>query len=109
MAECIFCKIVAGKIPAKKVAETDDILAFYDNKPSAQTHILIIPKQHMESFLDIEEKDSEVFSEMLRLAQNMIKENKIERKYKLVINGGEYQFVPHLHLHLLGGELKEKV
>ena len=109
MENCIFCKIVKREIPSEIVSETTNVLAFYDIDPSADTHILIIPKHHISSFLDLKKEDSEILSQMLRLTQDLIKDKKIENKYKIVINGGEYQFVPHLHLHLLGGEMKKKV
>jgi len=109
MTDCIFCKIVAGEIPSKKAAETINVLAFYDIDPSAETHVLVIPKKHIETFLDLKKEHSNILSQMLRLTQQLIKSEKIDRKYKLVINGGEYQFVPHLHWHLLGGEVKKQV
>ncbi len=107
MEDCIFCKIVKGEIPAEKVFENDSILAFYDNDPSAETHILIIPKKHIANFLEIKKEDSEILGQIARVAQQLIHEKKIENKYKLIINGGEHQFVPHLHLHILGGNLKK--
>src|SRR5258708_2943909 len=107
--DCVFCKIVSKEIPSTIAAEMTNVLAFYDNNPSVDIHILIVPKRHIEKFLDIKKEDSNTMSQMLELAQNLIKERKIENKYKLVINGGEYQNVPHLHLHLLGGEMKRKV
>jgi histidine triad (HIT) family protein len=107
--DCIFCKIVKGKVPTNKIIEMKNVLAFYDIDPSADTHILIIPKIHINSFLDIKKEHSEILNQMLKVAQDLVKAKKIESKYKLVINGGKYQFVPHLHLHLLGGEMKKKV
>jgi len=105
--DCVFCKIIKGEIPGKIAAEMENVLAFYDVDPSADTHILIVPKRHIETFLEIKKEDNEILSQMLRLAQDLIKKNKIENKYKLVVNGGEYQFVLHFHLHLLGGNLKK--
>ena len=106
---CLFCKIINKEIPAKLAYEDEDVLAFYDIDPSAETHVLVIPKKHIETFLDLKKEHSNILSQMLRLTQQLIKSEKIDRKYKLVINGGEYQFVPHLHWHLLGGEVKKQV
>jgi len=108
MKDCIFCKIIKGKIPAKKINEMTNVIAFEDANPSADTHILVVPKRHIETFMDINKEDNEVLVQMLRISQDLIKSEKLEKKYKLVINGGEYQFVPHLHWHLLGGEMKKE-
>jgi histidine triad (HIT) family protein len=109
MADCVFCKIVKGEIPSKKAADTINVLAFYDIDPSADNHILIIPKRHIETFLDIKKEHMKIVHQMLRLTQKLIKDKKTENKYKLVVNGGEYQYVSHLHWHLLGGEMKKQV
>lgn len=109
MQDCIFCKIANGEIPAEKVAETDNVLAFFDNKPSADTHILVVPKKHIPNFLAITDEDKEIINEVFSVAREIIKEKKIEGKYRIVFNGGSYQVVPHLHMHILGGELKEKI
>lgn len=107
MKDCIFCKIVKGEIPAKKVAETVNILAFYDIDPSADIHILVVPKRHIDSFMDVKKEDMNILSQMLLLTQKLIDDNKMRAKYKLIVNGGEYQFVQHLHWHLLGGNIKK--
>ena len=86
-----------------------NVVAFKDKDPSADTHILVVPKKHIETILDVRKEDMRTIEQMFRLAQQIVKENKLERKYKMVINGGEYQFVPHLHLHILGGEIKKEV
>ncbi len=109
MENCIFCKISKGAIPTNKIAETKDVIAFYDVDPSADTHILIVPKMHIGNFMSIKKEDFEVLGQMLSVVQDLVKEKNLEDKYKLVINGGKYQHVPHLHLHLLGGEMKKKV
>lgn len=109
MKDCIFCKIVKGDTPAKKVADSENVIAFEDVDPSADTHLLIVPKTHIATFLDIKKEHLSLISQMLRLTQKLIKDYKLEGKYKLIINGGEYQFVPHLHWHILGGEMKKQV
>ena len=107
MNSCVFCKIVKKEIKSEIVFEGTNVLAFKDSSPSADTHILIVPKKHISSFTEIKKIDGKVVLEMMEVAQKLIKEKKLQKKYKLVINGGEYQFVPHLHLHLLGGEVKK--
>ena len=109
MVDCVFCKIVSGENKTKLLVQTDNVLAFYDIKPSADTHILIIPKKHIDNFMSITKDNRSIYNEMIEVAQKLIKEKKIDGKYKLVVNGGEYQFVPHLHLHLMGGEIKGNI
>lgn len=101
MADCIFCKIVKGELETKLVGRQNNIVAFFDINPQASTHILIVTKEHIGSFLDIESKHSRLISEMIKLAQKLIKDYNLEDAYKVVFNGGRYQHVPHLHWHLL--------
>jgi len=105
MAEpCLFCRIVRGEIPAKRVAESDTCLAFRDIGPQAPTHVLVVPKQHVASLN--EPADTAVVAEMTALARQIAKDEGIaEPGYRLVINTGKHggQTVIHLHLHLLGG------
>ena len=91
---CVFCKIAAGEIPSKKALEMANVLAFYDRDPAADIHILIIPKRHLESFTQIKKEDYTVLSQMLGVAQDLIKEKKIE---KTVINL-VFIFVKSLHV-----------
>lgn len=104
---CIFCQIAAKSIPTKIIKETNNLICFPDIKPSAETHLLIIPKNHINTFQDI--KETGLFSEMLVFAQELIVELNLEKQYKLVINGGSNQIVPHFHLHLLSGQMKGHV
>ncbi len=103
--ECIFCKIVNGDIPAKKVYEDDRFLAFRDINPQAPTHILIIPKKHIESLDMAEEEDRDLLGGLLLLAKEIARNQGLEKGYRLVINTGPDagQEVLHLHVHLLGG------
>ena len=107
MSDCIFCKIV-NEESSKILVETDNLIVISDINPSADTHILIIPKKHTPTVLDINKKDKELVFEMVEIAQKLIKEKKLSDGYKLIFNGGKYQFVPHLHLHLLGGNMKKE-
>ena len=102
---CIFCKIVAGQIPAKKVYEDDDIVAFHDIHPWAPVHILLIPKRHVESMVDVTEADAPVLGRMMALSPRLMRELGVTNGFRHVINTGRdgMQEVPHLHLHVIGG------
>jgi histidine triad (HIT) family protein len=108
MSDCIFCKIVNGELPTKKVFESANAISFYDIKPSAQTHILIVPKIHIETFMDLNDGNKDLLAEMFEMARKIISDKKIEGKYRVSFNGGSLQVVPHLHMHILGGELKRE-
>lgn len=100
--DCIFCKIAKGEIDSAKVFENDELVAFDDINPKAKTHILIIPKKHIESIKHLEEADKELIGELFLVAKKIAEEKNLQG-YKLVINVGREggQIVDHLHLHLL--------
>jgi len=102
--DCIFCKIVAGEIPATLVTRTDRLVAFRDVSPQAPVHVLVIPTEHLASLADVQ--DGRLLGEMLMLARDIARDEKIAADgYRVVLNtnknGGQTVF--HLHLHLLGG------
>lgn len=104
--ECLFCKIVDGAIPAKKVYEDDDVFAFHDINPQAPVHVLIIPKEHYAKVSDLDGKQTVVIGSLFHAANRIATELGIaESGYRLVINNGRdaNQTVWHIHLHLLGG------
>lgn len=104
--DCIFCKIAAGEIPSNFVHRDDEILAFRDINPIAPTHILIVPKRHIGSLLDLTDEDLPMMARMVKIANDLArKEGIAEKGYRLVINTGKEgtQLVQHLHLHLIGG------
>ena len=105
MEDCIFCKIVKGEIPSTKVFENDNLIAFNDINPKARVHILIVPKEHIESIKHLEHGHKDLVGEMFLTAQKIAKDKNLEG-YKLVINVGREggQVVDHLHLHLLSGD-----
>jgi histidine triad (HIT) family protein len=107
MAEkCIFCRIVAGEIPADVVYQNEDFLAFRDIMPQAPTHVLIIPKTHIASVTELTGRQENLAGRLIIIAKNLAKKEGVAGKgYRLVINCGPEggQVVPHLHLHLLGG------
>ncbi len=106
MSGCIFCKIVAGEVPAQIVKKGNGILAFTDMNPQAPTHLLVIPTMHIGSLNDA--KDPQLLGTLLGFARDLAKEKGLEtRGYRVVVNtnpdGGQTVF--HLHLHLLGGRV----
>ncbi len=106
MTDCLFCQIVAGEIPAKVAAESDDALAFYDIAPQAPVHVLVIPKAHFDSLNEVTLEHPGVFENLMRLAQEVAELEGIkDTGYRLVINVGRdgQQTVGHLHIHVLGG------
>ena len=111
--DCIFCQIVAGKIPSELLYQDEEVIAFRDINPQAPTHLLIIPRKHILSLAQISETDLSLIGQMVTVANRLAKEAGIlEAGYRLVINCGEGggQLVPHLHMHLLGGKrLSDKI
>ena|SRR5215813_9368390 len=103
MSDCIFCKIVAGQLPSKKVLETERLLAFEDIAPKAPVHLLLIPKKHLVNLHD-GSAEPDLLGELVAASARIAKEKGLS-DYRLVANtGGEAgQMVFHLHFHLLGG------
>ena len=102
---CIFCKIVAGQIPSKKAYEDEDILAFHDIHPWAPVHILIIPKRHITSMVDVTMEDQALLGKMMAISPQLMADLGVTNGYRHVINTGRdgMQEVMHLHLHVMGG------
>ena len=105
MSDCIFCKIANGEIPTTTVYENDLVRAFRDTDPQAPTHVLVVPKRHIQSVNQLTQEDGELMLAMLDAIHNVVKSEGIEAGYRLVANTGEQggQSVPHLHVHVLGG------
>ena len=105
MNDCLFCKIVAGKIPAKKVYEDERVFVFEDINPQAPTHVLIIPKQHVAGLDQASEADAEIIGYCQLVAAKIARERGLKNGFRTVYNVGPDagQTVFHLHLHLLGG------
>jgi histidine triad (HIT) family protein len=106
MADCIFCRIVRGEIPAKKLYEDDEILAFHDVNPQAPVHFLVIPKRHIPNVMELEKDGEALLGRLLYKAQELAAEQGCaEKGARFVINckadGG--QTVDHIHCHVLGG------
>lgn len=105
MSDCLFCKIVEGKIPAQKVFEDDDILAFKDIHPQRPVHVLVIPKKHITSLATVGAEDAAVLGKMLAKANEIATAQGSPNGFRVIINTGEVgqQEVPHLHMHIVGG------
>lgn len=107
MADCIFCKIAAGEIPSSTVYEDELVRVIRDINPQAPTHLLVLPKKHMDSVAHAQSEDQALLGHMLLTAANVARSEGIaEDGYRLVINTGSNgaQSVAHLHLHILGGK-----
>ena len=104
-ADCIFCKIVRGEIPAKKVHEDDEVLAFHDVRPQAPVHFLIIPKRHVPTLYDAGEQDEKTFGRLLALAGRLARQEGAADGFRTIINTGRvgHQEVYHVHMHVVGG------
>lgn len=104
MTDCIFCKIVQGDIPCNKVYEDEHVLAFHDIDPKADTHILVIPKQHLVNLMSVEGDEWDTVSKLLKTVNDIAQKEKLEG-YRLITNNGEQggQEVFHMHWHILAG------
>jgi len=103
---CVFCQVVSGDMPSKKVYEDELTVAFEDVRPQAPTHVLLIPREHIESLNDASHSDEQLLGHMMRTAAKVANQLGIaEDGFRTVINTGPNggQTVPHLHLHILGG------
>jgi histidine triad (HIT) family protein len=105
MTDCIFCKIVEGKIPSRKVYEDDDMLAFHDINPVAPVHFMIVPKKHVDSLAHVGPGDVPVLGKMLAKAAELAREQGSPEGFRTIINTGKIgrQDVYHLHIHVIGG------
>jgi histidine triad (HIT) family protein len=106
MADCLFCKILAGEIPSDEVASTEHTFAFRDISPGAPTHVLVIPREHIDNADVLRPEHGPVLAELFTTAQAVARsEGVAESGYRLVFNVGEdaSNTVPHLHLHIIGG------
>lgn len=110
MDDCIFCKIVRKEIPKEFDYESDNLVVFPDINPSADMHLLIVPKQHIGSILDLDKTHGSLLVEVYQTIKKMVKDKDLdENLYRVVVNGGKAQHVPHVHFHFLGGQWKKMV
>lgn len=112
MADCLFCKIIAGEIPSEKVFENDSVYAFRDIAPQAPQHIVIVPKKHIECANDITSENSSAVSDIFEAVPQIARTAGISKEgYRIVNNCGANggQTVMHLHFHVLGGAMGGKM
>ncbi len=107
MEDCIFCKIIKKEIPSNIVYESDEIIAFRDVNPVAPIHILVIPKKHLNSVLDLNTEDEMLVGKIYMVINKIAKQEGIDKSgFRIVVNCGEDggQEVKHLHFHIIGGK-----
>lgn len=106
MDNCIFCKIVRGEIPSRKVYEDEHVFAFHDINPLRPVHVLVIPKRHIESLAHASEADALVLGRLLAVANKIAVDQGSPEGFRVIINTGRIgqQEVPHLHAHIVGGD-----
>ena len=105
MSDCIFCKIVEGRIPSRKVYEDDDMFAFHDIHPLAPVHFMIVPKRHLDSLAQATDEDARVLGRMMAMAGRLARQEGASDGFRTIVNTGRVgrQDVYHLHIHIIGG------
>jgi histidine triad (HIT) family protein len=105
MTDCIFCKIVSGEIPSKKIYEDEDIIAFHDINPQAPVHFLVIPKEHIVSAMEVNAENSGIIARCFEVIAALAKKEGLSEGFRIINNCGEKggQTVMHLHFHVLSG------
>jgi histidine triad (HIT) family protein len=104
--DCIFCKIIAGEIPATKVYEDSKVLAFDDINPRTPVHTLVVPKEHLVNVNDIQSKNATIMADLFLAVKEVVKIKGVEEKgYRILMNNGKaaHQEVDHMHIHIFGG------
>jgi histidine triad (HIT) family protein len=104
-ANCLFCKIVRGEIPANKVYEDEDVLAFHDIRPVAPVHFMIVPKTHVATLYEADMTHHKALGKMLALAGELARKEGATEGFRTIINNGRvaHQEVYHVHMHVIGG------
>jgi histidine triad (HIT) family protein len=105
-SSCVFCRIAAREIPAEILHESDSVVAFRDTEPRAPVHVLIIPKEHVASIADLQDRHASMLADIFQVANHLARTEGVAAEgYRVVTNVGEHagQSVFHLHFHLLGG------
>lgn len=105
MTDCIFCKIVAGDIPSRKVYEDEQVIAFHDIHPIAPVHFMLVPRQHVASLADCDDAQRDLLGHIMLLAPRLAREQGLDSGFRTMINTGRGggQEVFHLHVHVFGG------
>ncbi len=102
MEDCLFCQIINKELSAEIVYEDDNVVVIPDINPKARVHLLVLPKTHIKSFLDLKDSQFLLLTKMVEVVQTIVRDKKLEGGYQLLFNGGKHQHVPHLHWHILG-------
>ena len=102
---CIFCRIVAGEIPSKKVLEDDELIVFHDIAPWAPVHLLVIPKEHVATMYELQDRHAPLLGRMLSMAPQLRRDQGVSNGFRTLINTGAdgLQEVQHVHMHVFGG------
>ena len=105
VSSCLFCKIVEGKIPSRKVYEDDELLVFHDIAPWAPVHVLLIPKEHVATMYELEARHAPLLGRMLSMAPHLMRELGVTNGFRTLVNTGDdgRQEVQHVHIHVMGG------
>ncbi|MDZ7661578.1 histidine triad nucleotide-binding protein [Thiohalophilus sp.] len=106
MSDCLFCKILADEIPSDRVYEDDQMIVFKDINPKAEVHLLVIPREHIDSLNELEPQHDALVGHMLRQLPKIAKQQGLDDGFRTIINTGEGggQIIFHLHIHLMGGK-----
>ena len=106
MSDCLFCKIVAGEIPGDMVYEDDKVVAFKDISPKAEVHLLVIPREHIDSLNELTPEHDVLLAHMMRVIPQLAKSQGLDAGFRTIINTGKGggQIIFHLHMHLMGGK-----
>ena len=107
--DCIFCKIIAREIPSEIIYEDEKVLVFKDLEPKAPVHVLVIPKTHISSIMEINEENSEIISQIFKVIKKINSKLNLQNGFRIINNCGKYggQTVNHIHFHVLGGRQLE--
>src|SRR5215207_2604349 len=102
---CVFCRIVAGQIPSRKAYEDHELLVFHDIAPWAPVHVLAIPKEHVATLYDVEERHAPLLGRIMALAPRLMRDLGVTNGFRTLVNTGAdgMQEVQHLHVHVMGG------
>lgn len=98
----MFCKIIKEEIPTEFIHKGEDIFVFRDINPKAPVHLLIVPRPHIKSFLDLQVNQYILLTNLINVIQRLVRSQKLQKGYRIIINGGRHQEIKHLHFHLLG-------
>ena len=100
--KCVFCKIINKEIPTDFIYKDNDVYVFRDINPKAPTHLLVVPRVHIKTLLYLSSNHLDILTKLIKVIQTLVKSQKLQAGYRIVLNGGRHQEIGHLHFHLLG-------